>query len=171
MIRKISTVLLSLVMVWYAAAQVRGEKTREADTDGISVMAAVQPAGINGDTIYGQIRATAALRRLSADTEAKVRFVLEGTNGTYSKIVTVTPESWDEHDLLSATAVFMDLNGGLYNLKIESADNARLDYILAEDGDESMYKLEGDTISFVLSHSARQGSAWFMLEETEGDAK
>ena len=164
MVRKILTVLLSLAMVWYAAGQVRGEKTQGENNRGVQVQADTAQ-GKAGEEIYGQIRATAALKNLSSDVT--VQFVLEGENGTYSKVVTVTPESWNEHDLLSASAVFMDLNSGTYHLKIESADCAALDYIIAENGDDSLYRIEEDSISFELSHSARAGSAWFMMEETE----
>lgn len=168
MVRKISTILLSLLMVWYAAVQASGEKTQQQELSGIRVFAQGQAQGETGEEIYGQIRVTAALRDLSADKTVKVRFILEGENEILTREVVITPESWDENDLLSACAVFMDLNSGVYTLRIGGTENAELDYILAEDGDESSYLIEGDTISFELSDSARLGSAWFILEETTG---
>ena len=169
MCRKITTILLSLLMVWYAAGQVRGEKKHGGTADGIAVFESTRMRRNAAEEIYGQIRATAALRVLSADQEASVQFLLEGENGTYAKSVSVTPDSRDEHDLLSASAVFMDLESGVYELKIDHLQNAVLDYILAEDGDGSKYRMEKESIVFELSHDARLGSAWFMLQETGGE--
>jgi hypothetical protein len=168
MIKKISTILLSLLMVWYAAGQVRGEKTQEKSKYGVQVSQNTRTEPNSGEEIYGQIRATAALRKLLPEQEASARFVLKGDSGTYVKTVTVTPDSWDEHDLLSASAVFMDLDSGEYLLKIDKLRNAKLDYILAENGDDTQYCIEDEMISFTLSHDARLGSAWFILEETGG---
>ena len=164
MIRQISTILLSLLLVWYAAVQVRGEDPATEKRKGIQVFAPGEMQGEPGEEIYGQIRATAAMREL--DAAAKVRFVLEGENQTYTREVEITPESWDENDLLSASVAFMDLHSGVYTLWIDSAENAELDYILAEDGDEARYMIEGDSITFELADCARLGSAWFVLSET-----
>ena len=168
MFRKISTILLSLVLVWYAAGQVRGEKTTEEKPDGIHVQRHTRAEETDGEMIYGQIRANAAVRALSAGKEVSVQFVLKGANGEQTKTVTITPDSLDENGLLSASAVFMDLYSGEYSLHVEKLRNAEIDYILAEDGDDARYRIDDKAISFTLSHDARQGSAWFMLAETEG---
>ena len=81
----------------------------------------------------------------------------------------MTPDSEDEEGLLSATASFENLLSGAYQLYIEEADGASLDYILAEKGGESKYTMQEDSITFYLSEEASSGSAWLMMqEETPG---
>ena len=133
MFRKISTVLLSLVLVWYAAAQAE-EQPQKMKTEGISVYAPLNEEKINtdGEEIYGQVRLTASLRTMSSDTEVRVDFILEGKDEIYRKSVEITSENADEEEYLSATAVFSDLKSGLYTAYIEQVQGAALDYILVE---------------------------------------
>ena len=169
MFRKISTVLLSLVLVWYAAVQAEEEKPHKKQTEGISVYA---PLNLNeerinteGEEIYGQVRLTAALSALGEDTKVRVDFILEGKDEIYRKSVEITPENTDEREFFSATAVFSDLKSGLYTAYIEQAEGAVLDYILLEKGDGPEYKLNRTEITFELRHSARLGTARFIMKE------
>ena len=112
---------------------------------------------------------TAALREMQSREDVTVKFTLAGDRHTYETTVIVTPDSEDEEGLLSATASFENLLSGAYQLYIEEADGASLDYILAEKGGESKYTMQEDSITFYLSEEASSGSAWFMMqEETPG---
>lgn len=168
MFRKISTILLSFVLVWYAAVQAKEENTHEPDRPGITVYAPLYSSiqEIEGDDIFGQVRLTAALRTLSDSAEVRVDFVLEGNEEVYRKRVEIMPNSWDEKEYLSATAVFSDLKSGLYTAYIEKADGAVLDYILLEKGDGPEYVLNRKEITFEIRHAARFGSARFIMKET-----
>ena len=167
MFRKISTVLLSLVLVWYAAVQAEEEKPHKKQAEGISVYAPLNDGWINteGEEIYGQVRLTAALSALSDDSKVRVDFILEGKDEIYRKSVEITPENTDESAFFSATAVFSDLKSGLYTAYIEQAEGAVLDYILLEKGDGPEYKLNRTEITFELRHSARLGTARFIMKE------
>ncbi len=167
MFRKISTILLSFVLVWYAAIQAEEEKQQKNVKDGIAVFAPLYDEQMmaEGEEIYGQVRLTAALHALSKETAVRIDFVLEGRENTYRKSVEIMHDSWDEKDYLSATAVFSDLKSGLYTAYIEYADGAELDYILVEKGDGPEYKLNRKEITFEIRHSARLGSARFIMKE------
>ncbi len=162
MLRKISTVLLSLLVVWYAAETVSGERMR--NTNGIVISEGSHRQ--EDEDAHGCIYATAALRKLQ-NRDITVRFILVRADEIFYEQVTVTPTSLGEKGLLSSRAVFSNLENGIYELSIESAVNAELDYILAEKGDRSCYLQEGESITFVITDSVSTGSAWFILKEQE----
>ncbi len=164
MLKKISTVLLSLLIAAVAAIQVQGaqvEQTKYA----VRVLPRDETLVDSGKKINGEISITAALQDMEVREEVTVKFMLTGDRYTYRATVVVTPDSEDEEGLLSATASFENLLSGSYRLSIESVQGAALDYILAEKGSESRYTMQEDSITFYLSGEASSGSAWFMLQE------
>ena len=108
MFRKISAVLLSLLLVWYAAEQDRDEKGKTNDTSGIAVYAPLhnEVLGEDGEEICGQVRLTAVLRSKKSSLPVRVDFILEGSSDIYRQSVEITDESLDERDFYCATAVF-----------------------------------------------------------------
>ena len=167
MFRKISTVLLSFLLVWYAAAQNREEKEKCAGITDIAVYAPLQAEvlGEDGEEIYGQVRLTASLRSLKRTEPVHVNFVLEGNADVFRQSVEITAESLDERDFYCATAVFSNLTSGVYTAWIESAEGAELDYILCDDEDASRPILNREAVTFEIHHAARFSSAEFLMKE------
>lgn len=169
MLKKISTVLLSLLIAVFAAFQAQGAETKP-EKYAVQVLPKEDVAVSSGERVGGEIRITAALREMAVQEDATIKFVLTGDRYTYRTTVVVTPENEDEEGLLSASACFENLLSGSYRLQIEQADGAALDYILAEKGGESKYTMQEDSITFYLSEDANTGSAWFMLKEQATEA-
>lgn len=168
MLKKISTILLSVTIAVFTAFQAQGAETK-TDRSEVRVLPQADVQVESGKKIGGEIRITAALREMQSREDVTVKFTLAGDRHTYETTVVVTPDSEDEEGLLSATASFENLLSGAYQLYIEEADGASLDYILAEKGGESKYTMQEDSITFYLSEAAGSGSAWFMMqEETHG---
>lgn len=164
MVKKISTVLLSLLIAVFAAFQAQGAET-EADRYAVRVLPKEDVSVPSGERIDGEIRITAALREMAVQEDATIKFVLTGDRYTYRTTVVVTPENLGEEGLLSVSSRFENLLSGSYRLSIEQADGAVFDYILAEKGGESKYTMQEESITFYLSKEANTGSAWFMLKE------
>lgn len=164
MLKKISTVLLSVTIAVFTAFQAQGAETK-TDRSEVRVLPQADVQVESGKKIGGEIRITAALREMQSREDITVKFTLAGDRHTYETTVIVTPDSEDEEGLLSATASFENLLSGAYQLYIEAADGASLDYILAEKGGESKYTMQEDSITFYLSEAASSGSAWFMMQE------
>lgn len=166
MLRKISTVLLSFLLVWYAAMQAEEEKP-EKKVSGISVYAPLRSEGLceSVEEIYGQIRLTAIVRSIKEETPVVVEFLLESDTDTYRKSVEITEACQDEKDFFSATAVFSDLKSGVYTASVTDAKGVELDYILTDDGVGSDYVLNRESVSFELHYASRFASADFMMKE------
>lgn len=169
MFKKISTVLLSLLIAVYAASQVQGARITP-NPDAIRILPQEVKTENTGKDIDGEIRITAALREMREAEEITVRFVLYNAHHTYRTSVLVTPASRDEEGMLSAAASFENLLSGSYTARIEYISGADLDYILIEDSGRSKYIMRDESITFYLSENANTGSAWFILEEKEGEA-
>ncbi|MBO5254107.1 MAG: hypothetical protein J6C51_09220 [Clostridia bacterium] len=167
MFRKISAVLLSFLLVWYAAEQDRDEKGKTNDTSGIAVYAPLhnEVLGEDGEEICGQVRLTAVLRSKKSSSPVRVDFILEGSSDVYRQSVEITEESLDERDFYCATAVFSNLKSGVYTAWIEQAQGAQLDYILSEDSDAAQSLLLREKIMFEIHHAGRLSSAEFFMEE------
>ncbi len=170
MIRKISAVLLSFLLVWYAAEQNQDEKGKPVEASGIAVYAPLHDdvLGEDGEEIYGQVRLTAVLRSKKSASPVRVDFVLEGSSDVYRQSVEITEDSLDERDFYCATAVFSNLKSGVYTAWIEQSEGARLDYILSEDSDAAQSLLLREKIMFEIHHAARLSSAAFFMEEVVG---
>lgn len=166
MLQKISTVLLSMLFVVFAALQVHAVQPEEKQY-AIKVQPHVEDSVASGEAIDGEIRITAAMREMKLREDVTVKFMLSNDRYTYRTTVVVTPENIDENGLLSATASFEKLLSGAYQLRIEHADGAELSYILAEKGGTSKYTMQTDSITFYLSQETSSGSAWFMMDEAE----
>ena len=161
MLKKISTILLSVTIAVFTAFQAQGAETK-TDRSEVRVLPQADVQVESGKKIGGEIRITAALREMQSREDVTVKFTLAGDRHTYETTVVVTPDSEDEEGLLSAMASFENLLSGAYQLYIEEADGASLDYILAEKGGESKYTMQEDSITFYLSEAASSGSAAFL---------
>lgn len=168
MIKKISTILLSLLIAVYASFQVQGAGVH-MDSDAIRILPQEEKPVGNGKDIDGEIRITAALREMPEAEEVTVRFVLYSEHHTYRTSVLVTPACRDAEGMLSATASFENLLSGSYSVSMEYASGADLDYILIEDSGASKYIMREDSVTFYLSENTNTGSAWFILKESAGD--
>ena len=101
MLKKISTVLLSLLIAVFAAFQAQGAETKP-EKYAVQVLPKEDVAVSSGERVGGEIRITAALREMAVQEDATIKFVLTGDRYTYRTTVVVTPENEDEEGLLSA---------------------------------------------------------------------
>ena len=103
MLKKISTVLLSVTIAVFTAFQAQGAETK-TDRSEVRVLPQADVQVESGKKIGGEIRITAALREMQSREDVTVKFTLAGDRHTYETTVIVTPDSEDEEGLLSATA-------------------------------------------------------------------
>lgn len=170
MYKNLSVLILCAIMIWYAAVQLQETKSVETMYP-IQIDPERPNTEVKGSAeLSGRICMTAALRQLQKSQDVIVRFVLEGNGQVLRSSVLLTPNSRNENGLYTASAVYENLLSGTYTLYVESASGAKLDYILAEDGSRSKYEIQDNKIFFELSEKAKTGSAWFMMQEGEGDA-
>lgn len=163
--QKTAAIFLSLLLVVFAALQVRGAEDKE--TSGVTVQPDTADGVPGGLPIDGEIQMTAALAELSVHESVTVEFMLHNNRYTYTSSVVVTKNSENEDGLFAASTSFGSLPSGVYTVYIKAAENAELSYMLAEKGSESKYTMAESSMTFYLSEDAPSGSAWFMLEETD----
>ena len=165
MVGKVIAILLSFLLVWYAADRYKESKT-SVRMSGISVMNGLADTGTQVQQGEGVITVTAAMRT-EPDANAKVRFVIEGESESYERTVELDGKCRFSNGYYCKAVSLNDLPYGSYTVYAEAVEGLHHEKLLVEKGTTAVYSVEADRSYLELSETGDKGSVWFVFTQKE----